>query len=92
MPKNKGGIEDVQNSGFGTLSRGLGGIFSSATLRKLGKTRVGDPAPAAKKRNPAMNKSQVASSAVGLGYSMDKNGYFKKNGGPPPNPTKAKGK
>ena len=91
MPSKKtGGIESIGEDWPGKLSRM--NPLNSELLRKLGKTRVGDPAPAAKKRSPKMTDSQISKSAQDLGYTKTKDGYFKKNGGPPPDPTKTKGK
>ncbi len=81
MPKkSKGGIEDISDSGFGSLSRGLSGLMNSGTLRGLAKKRVGDSAPAAKKASPSMNRSQMAASAKSMGGSMNPDGTFNTKG------------
>jgi hypothetical protein len=76
--KPTGGIEDIQSGGFANLSSGIGSVFSSDMLRKLAKMRIGDPAPAAKKPNPKLSKNQIAASAKSSGYTMNRDGTFKK--------------
>ena len=87
MPKND---TPANSPGTDAMSKALNSVFNSGTLRKLGRTRVGDPAPKAKKANPPTSRNQIAAE----GYVVNPSGtlsYRKANGGSPPNPTK-KGK
>jgi hypothetical protein len=93
MPQKRkptGGVEDIQSGGFANLSSGIGSVFSSDMLRKLAKMRIGDPPPLAKKAQPKLSKSQIGTSAKGLGYDMTKDGRFVKTPAAKPAAKKAK--